>query len=72
MIAITLHQPYATLMMLGRKSYETRTWAPRQHISDSPTRLAIHAGKSAAARHVCEEFGLEWATLPAARYWDQS
>jgi activating signal cointegrator 1 len=39
--AITLHQPWATLIALGAKQYETRSW---------PTRyrglLVIHAGKT--------------------------
>ena len=43
MYAITLHQPWASLIALGIKTVETRSWAV-------PTRLvgqtiAIHAGK---------------------------
>ena len=41
MKAITLHQPWATLIAIGEKRYETRSW---------PTNyrglIAIHAGKS--------------------------
>jgi len=39
--AITLHQPFATLVSIGAKKYETRTWAPEDYRGP----LAIHAGK---------------------------
>lgn len=44
MKALTLHQPHATLMALGKKPWETRSWkAPASLIGQ---RLAIHAGKT--------------------------
>ena len=43
MKAITLHQPYASLIADGRKPFETRSWAPPQTLVDQ--RIAIHAGK---------------------------
>ena len=39
MRAITLHQPYATLIAVGIKTIETRSWFCR------PGELAIHAAK---------------------------
>ena len=41
MRCLTLHQPWATLIMLGSKRYETRSWS-------TPYRgpLIIHAGKT--------------------------
>ena len=39
--AITLHQPWASAIALGMKSYETRSWD-----CDTPGPVAIHAGKS--------------------------
>lgn len=43
MIGLTVCQPYAELIMSGRKRVENRTW-PTKHRG----RLAIHAGKSRA------------------------
>lgn len=37
---ITLHQPWASLVALGLKQYETRSWATKYR-----GKLAIHAGK---------------------------
>jgi activating signal cointegrator 1 len=43
MKALTLHQPWATLIALGVKTIETRSWrAPASLIGQ---RIAIHAGK---------------------------
>ena len=42
MKAITLHQPYATLIALGVKTIETRSWSTSYR---GP--IAIHAGKAA-------------------------
>lgn len=43
MKAITLHQPWASLIVAGEKQYETRGWQPRGlQVGDL---LAIHAGK---------------------------
>lgn len=45
MKALTLHQPYATLIAKGIKTIETRTWpAPASLIGQ---RIAIHAAKKA-------------------------
>lgn len=41
MKAITIHQPYATLIAIGAKQYETRSWPTRYR---GP--IAIHAGKT--------------------------
>ena len=41
--AITLHQPWATLITLGVKTVETRSWpAPARLVGQ---RIAVHAGK---------------------------
>ena len=40
MKAITLHQPWATLVAEGKKVYETRSWPPKYRGT-----IAIHAGK---------------------------
>lgn len=43
MKALTLHQPYATLIAEGVKKSETRTWYAPPHLYGK--RLAIHAAK---------------------------
>jgi hypothetical protein len=43
MKALTLHQPHATLMALGKKPWETRCWQAPPSLIGQP--LAIHAGK---------------------------
>ena len=46
MRALTLHQPWAQMMVWGLKNIETRSWAaPRNLIGQ---RVAIHAGKRKA------------------------
>lgn len=41
--AISLHQPYASLIACGAKHYETRGWAPPPGLIGQ--RIAIHAAK---------------------------
>lgn len=41
MKAITIKQPWATLIALGEKQFETRSWKTRHR-----GKIAIHAGKS--------------------------
>ena len=43
MKAITLHQPYASLIIEGRKRFETRSWAFPRGLEGQ--RIAIHAAK---------------------------
>jgi len=43
-LALTLWQPWATLIALGHKDIENREWAPPQHLIGK--RFAIHAGKT--------------------------
>ena len=45
MNAITLHQPWASLVASGHKTIETRSWRPREGAIGQP--LAIHAGLAA-------------------------
>jgi hypothetical protein len=70
MRAISLHQPYATLISLGEKHFETRSWGTRFR---GP--VAIHASKgfpgyaqcaaiSWPFREVLHEHGLRVADLP--------
>ena len=48
MYAITLHQPWATLITLGIKTVETRSWpAPERLLGQV---IAIHAGKRVVRR----------------------
>jgi hypothetical protein len=52
MKALSIRQPWATLLCLGVKSYETRTWQ-----TDYRGPIALHAGTlfDAAARRLCLE-----------------
>jgi len=49
MKAITIIQPWATLLALGEKRFETRSWATRHR-----GQIAIHAGKK-VDRRICRE-----------------
>lgn len=74
MKAITLIQPYATLIALGYKTNETRSWSTSHR-----GLLAIHAGlgqpawaREAAERDpviaaILQRHGLSFATLPRGR-----
>lgn len=57
--AITVHQPWASLIAFGYKRYEFRQWRPP--VAIILTRIAIHAGKKpmqiAEARYVAEHPG---------------
>jgi hypothetical protein len=50
MKALSLLQPWATLIMLGYKEFETRSWATKHR---GPLAIAASAGKPAAAREAC-------------------
>lgn len=45
--AITLHQPWASLIAVGAKPFETRDWHPPRWLIGQ--RIAIHAGKTLRA-----------------------
>ncbi|MCR8633468.1 ASCH domain-containing protein [Paenibacillus radicis (ex Xue et al. 2023)] len=49
MKALTIHQPWATLIALGEKRFETRSWATKYR---GP--LAIHAGKK-VDKEICRQ-----------------
>jgi hypothetical protein len=49
MKAITIHQPWASLIAVGAKRFETRSW-PTMHRGP----LAIHAGKQ-VDREICQQ-----------------
>lgn len=49
MRALTIQQPWATLVAVGEKEIETRGWKPRRH----PGEIAIHSGlKKPGAKQV--------------------
>ena len=71
MYAITLHQPWATLITLGVKTVETRSWpAPERLLGQT---FAIHAGKRLVRRpggrierELRDRVGRDWLrTIPA-------
>src|SRR5688500_9822529 len=47
--ALTLHQPYATLVAVGAKTIETRSWSTNYR-----GRIAIHAAKGLAGMTAAE------------------
>lgn len=53
MLALTIWQPWATLIALGHKDIENRDWAPPRHLIGK--RFAIHAGKT-VEKGVAEEY----------------
>lgn len=61
MKALTLTQPWATLVITGRKRFETRSWSTAHRGG-----VAIHAAKgwSAGDRDLAREFGLDPDALP--------
>jgi len=54
MKTLTLYEPWATLIRMGRKTIETRSWG-----TDYRGPLAIHAGKQKPDIWACGEFGLD-------------
>jgi activating signal cointegrator 1 len=64
MKAITLWQPWATLIVIGMKSLETRSWATKYR-----GRLAIHASSRAAERVGGEAGMVIDAMLKGAGLW---
>jgi hypothetical protein len=61
MRAITLHQPWASLVAIGEKHYETRSWSTAYR---GP--LAIHAAKTKKGR--ASSYQLITSTLTQAGY----
>lgn len=67
MKAITIYQPWATLIAIGAKKFETRSWPTRYR-----GQLAIHAGKKneevacqeVPIRKALEEYGYNVFNLP--------
>ena len=54
MKAITLHQPWATLVALRLKAYETRSWKPPKNLIGE--RIAIHAAKKKPDPEIMKQF----------------
>ena len=61
MKAISLWQPWASLMADGRKKIETRHWHPPAWLLGQE--LAIHATMK-VDRDACEDFGYDALTIP--------
>jgi hypothetical protein len=59
--AISLWQPWASLMADERKKIETRSWRPPVWLLNQP--IAIHATMKVDAE-ACEEFGYNAITIP--------
>ncbi len=67
MPAISLWQPWASLIAIGAKRYETRSWAPPRRMIGQ--RIAIHAAKrTSELRDLAEDDDL-WTPL-AAHYFE--
>lgn len=58
MRALSIWQPWASLIRDGRKTIETRSW---EMLYRGP--LAIHATMY-VEKYACEEFGYDWRTIP--------
>ena len=73
MYAITLHQPWASLIALGIKNVETRSWPVPSHLVGQT--IAIHAGKKIVRQPECRveremlaRFGGDWhGDIPTGR-----
>ena len=71
--AVTLHQPWASLILAGAKRFETRGWAPPKSLVGR--RIGVHAGQklvrdlpSDVAAAVAGALGSDWAeTAPRGR-----
>lgn len=70
---VTLHQPWASLILVGAKPFETRSWPPPARLIGG--RLGIHAGlklvrdlPAEIAAAVAGALGDDWAdTVPRGR-----
>lgn len=70
---VTLHQPWASLILVGAKPFETRSWAPPVRLIGKT--LGIHAGLAVARRlppdianAVAKVLGADWAdTVPTGK-----
>ncbi len=71
MYAITLHQPWATLIALGLKTVETRSWPAPERLLDQT--IAVHAGRRLVRRpghrierELRDRVGRDWSrAIPA-------
>lgn len=53
MKALSLWQPWATLIAIGEKRLETRPWRPPEAVLRAGERIAIHAGKHTGELYHC-------------------
>ena len=60
--AVTLYQPWASLIAAERKRFETRSWPVPQKLIGA--RVAIHAGKT-VDWEAAERFGYKASSLPS-------
>ena len=66
MEALTLHQPWASLIAHGVKTIETRSWASAAIVGE---RLAIHAGRRVERLYLDPETEQEIARLYGPEWW---
>ena len=69
MKALTLHQPWATLIADGVKAIETRSWRPPEALIGH--RIAIHAGKRLIATHRLNRLTRRAMKKGHGAYWRQ-
>lgn len=70
MLALTIIQPWATLIVEGPKRIENRTWRPSSRLLKRGDVLAIHAGKKTdqAGGDMAIDMGL-WDASNAMKTW---
>lgn len=66
MKAITLHQPWASLIIGRAKQYETRSWCPPSTLFGQ--RIAIHAGKKQITQQLFDALPIRVQTWCAMHY----
>ena len=69
MKALTLHQPWASLIAHGVKTIETRSWAPPARVIGE--RIAIHAGKRVVRGTLSRGTREEIAQLYGPKWWER-
>ena len=67
--AITILQPWATLILRGYKTYETRTWKPPRKFLGQ--RIALHTAKSDYFIRRTDDYGYEFLTGALYRLADE-
>ena len=68
MKALTLHQPWASLIAYGVKAIETRSWAPPKALLGE--RIAIHAGRRVARAGLSSRVWYAVEGLYGSEWWN--